>query len=231
VSRVVTRSGVLLDLADPDPACIRRVDILAGLSGSCRFAGQTDVFYSVAQHSVMVADLVEAFLGEMEDRPRGAILIAALHHDSHEAFMSDLPAPLKELLPEYDRIATRLDQAIHAAIGLHSSVREDGSQSLIHRADMAARCIEALTVIPGAAEIVLDSTDGVSEGDIELARSLWLEPHHPEDARVLFAEREETYHQVLSGEAERARRNWGSEEDLEYPELLRYPLVWFEQEP
>lgn len=232
MSTVVTRSGTLLDLAQPRPESIARTDVARGLSGACRFAGQTDVFFSVAQHSVMVADLVEAFLardGFPGDRPSGAILIGALHHDSHEAFMGDLPAPLKKLIPEYERIAKRLDRAIHDAIGIRPSVFEAEGWELIHRADMAARCIEAVEVIPGAAKIVLETTEGVTEEDLELAREFWRAPEHSEGARELFAAREETYYRLLCEEVDRADDTMDEEEFSAYLHILRFPLEWFTQ--
>lgn len=233
MSAVVTRSGTLLDLAQPAPESIARADVARGLAGACRFAGQTDVFFSVAQHSVMVADLVEAFLKGNEalaGQPRAAILIGALHHDSHEAFMGDLPAPLKKLLPGYEQIAIRLDRAIHEAIGIRPSVFEAEGWELIHRADMAARCIEALEVIPGAARIVLETTEGVTDEDLELARECWQDPKHSEGARELFASREQTYCQLLAEEVDRADDTMEEAEFSAYLHILRYPLDWFSQE-
>lgn len=229
MSIIVTRSGAHLDLANPVPGSIVRGDIAAGLSGACRFAAQTEVFYSVAQHAVMVADLVEVFLGEGGDpaAPRTARLIAALHHDSHEAFMSDIPAPLKKILPEYDRIAIGLDQAIFEAIGLGSGIRDGTFGELIDRADMVARCVEAEVIIPAAADLVLTNAGQVTEEDLSLGRELWRSPLVPAEARALFVEREDRYHEALVREADRFG---GQTESAQLAALLNVstiPLPWF----
>jgi 5'-deoxynucleotidase YfbR-like HD superfamily hydrolase len=69
---------------DIDPA-----DIARALSNLCRFGGHSKAFYSVAQHSAIVCDLLDE---------RGATpdeLMAALLHDAAEAYLGDLPHPLK----------------------------------------------------------------------------------------------------------------------------------------
>ena len=100
-SGILTRSGRHLDFQNPDPAEIAIEDIAVALSRECRFSGQTQEFYSVAQHSVRTSRIVlEAFALE------------ALLHDATEAFIKDLPSPLKGMLPEYSRIERTLDRAI-----------------------------------------------------------------------------------------------------------------------
>lgn len=232
MSTVVTRSGALLNLAAPDPGSIIRADIASGLSGACRFAAQTEVFYSVAQHTVMVADLVEDFLAEDGDgdAPIAAILLAALHHDSHEAFMSDLPAPLKQILPEYDRIALGLDIAIFEAIGLSSRVREDDIRALIDRADMVARCIEAEEVIPMAAEVVLANAGGVSEVDLERGRTVWRTPLVPAEARELFSAQEDRYHAALQREASELGPSVDPTDLMALLNVVAVPLPWLSGE-
>lgn len=229
MSTVNTRSGVLLDLADPDPESVLRADIAAGLSGACRFAAQTEVFYSVAQHAVMVSGLVEEFAGAGGDNGpvSGGVLMAALHHDSHEAFMGDLPAPLKQMLPGYESIASRLDRAIHEAIGIRPEVLNERVTGMIHRADMVARCIEAEEVVPGGSEIVLGTAGDVSDSDLELGRHLWGEPVEAASAREMFVEREEEIHRHLLDQA------GGAADSMDGGELARklgvreIPLRWF----
>ena len=79
-----TVSGQQVDILNPAPDAIHILDIAHGLALQCRFAGQIPEFYSVAQHSVMVSRLV----------PREDALWGLLH-DASEAYISDLPAPLK----------------------------------------------------------------------------------------------------------------------------------------
>lgn len=79
-----TFSGVAFWPLDPRADELRLVDIAHALSNVCRFAGHCREFYSVAQHSVLVASLVEP-----------AVRPFALLHDAGEAYFGDLVRPIK----------------------------------------------------------------------------------------------------------------------------------------
>src|SRR5215211_5334209 len=86
---IQTLSGRRVNPLDAAVEDIDPSDIARALSNLCRFGGHSKAFYSVAQHSSIVCDLLEA---------RGATpdeLMAALLHDAAEAYLGDLPHPLK----------------------------------------------------------------------------------------------------------------------------------------
>ena len=86
---IQTLSGRRVNPLDAAPEDIDPADIARALSNLCRFGGHSKAFYSVAQHSAIVCDLLEE---------RGATpdeLMAALLHDAAEAYLGDLPHPLK----------------------------------------------------------------------------------------------------------------------------------------
>lgn len=85
MSWILTRSGRKFDLANPTADMVDPTDIAHSLSMQCRFNGHTRHYYSVAQHCVLVADLVPA-----EHQ------LAAMLHDATEAYVGDLVRPLKE---------------------------------------------------------------------------------------------------------------------------------------
>lgn len=102
-----TFGGRVYDYERPDVRAIDIVDIAHALSQQCRFAGHCGMFYSVAEHSVHVLRRVQQLCGEYPlDTPQlQAIYRTALLHDAHEAYVCDLPAPLKWVVgPEYDRL-------------------------------------------------------------------------------------------------------------------------------
>jgi len=68
-------------------------DIASALSKQCRFGGHTTRFYSVAEHSVLVRNIMVYFdLGNPFE---------GLMHDAHEAYVSDMVSPWKAILPDY----------------------------------------------------------------------------------------------------------------------------------
>jgi hypothetical protein len=71
---------------DPRPSEIFIEDIAHALALQCRFAGHCQRFYSIAEHSVRVAEACSP-----ENRLWGLL------HDAAEAYCCDLPAPLKRL--------------------------------------------------------------------------------------------------------------------------------------
>jgi 5'-nucleotidase len=88
-SAIQTFSGTLVDPFDLLPEQVHIKDIAHALGNQCRFGGHCRQFYSVAQHSCLLADLTAA-----EGSPPSSQLWALLH-DAAEAYLVDLPRPLK----------------------------------------------------------------------------------------------------------------------------------------
>lgn len=95
-----------MDLLDPDPGSILLDDIAFSLGNACRFNGHTSSYYSVAEHSVLVSCLVEAM------NPNRDLVVAGLLHDAHEAYLGDIPTPIKQTLPGWQELAERMDRAV-----------------------------------------------------------------------------------------------------------------------
>lgn len=112
---ICTASGRLFWPLDPRPEEIAVEDIAAALSRLCRFGGHCRVFYSIAQHSVHVAELVQS-------RDPEATLWALLH-DAAEAYLHDLPRPIKYArgMEFYREAEARLDAVLMASFGLAPS--------------------------------------------------------------------------------------------------------------
>ena len=93
-----TFSGGRFSPLAEDPGPIDIVDIASGLSNECRYAGQCR-YYSVAEHSVRLSDWV--WSGWSGSPNRRNLAQYALLHDASEAYLSDVPRPLKNL-PEFE---------------------------------------------------------------------------------------------------------------------------------
>ena len=104
---IQTYTGIPFYPLDPKPEDINIIDIAHSLSLQCRFTGHSDRFYSVAQHSLIVSDLCS---------PRNAL--HGLLHDASEAYLTDVPRPIKPLLTEYKQIEDNLQLEIFLKYGL-----------------------------------------------------------------------------------------------------------------
>jgi 5'-deoxynucleotidase YfbR-like HD superfamily hydrolase len=106
-SYIATRTGRHFDYFKATLADIDIHDIAQGLANECRFNGQIANFYSVAQHSVYVSQLVAP-----------AFALEGLLHDATEAYCKDIPTPLKVLLTTYQIIERRTDRLIRQKFNL-----------------------------------------------------------------------------------------------------------------
>jgi len=113
------RSGGFFDLANPRASDVRLSDIACGLSRICRFAGQTRLWYSVAEHSVHAARLAQK---------RGydaGFVRAVLLHDAAEAYVGDVIRPLRRMLPRHEEIERRVQAAIFERFGVDIGLLDD----------------------------------------------------------------------------------------------------------
>jgi hypothetical protein len=123
-------NGGFFDYEAPERSRYSIEDIARGLSHTARFSGQTNRVYTVAQHSVLVSKLVP---------PEHAL--EGLLHDGTEAFLCDVPSPLKRMLPGYVELEKRAEADMCKRFGMkfpfHPSIKEaDIRVFLAERRDM-----------------------------------------------------------------------------------------------
>jgi hypothetical protein len=96
-SWIQTYTGKHFDIFNPKIEDINISDIAHGLAMQCRFNGHCNQFYSVAEHCVRMAgwDLP----GDPKQR---------LFHDAAETYMGDIPSPIKQNFPEFNKIEENL---------------------------------------------------------------------------------------------------------------------------
>lgn len=149
--RIMTFTGMLFDIASPEADDFRIEDIAHALSLNCRYGGHCRSFYSVAQHSFYASYMVKSEMAK-----------AALLHDATEAYMHDLPRPLKALLPDYKKLELALGCKIALAFDLPVCAFEDPDIKVIDNRLMA---LEA-TVLVNNPKVIWDCVGGIPDGSM-----------------------------------------------------------------
>jgi len=133
-----TVSGRKVDVSNPDPSTIVIEDIAWALSRMPRFSGHSIPYipYSVAQHCIQVArDLA----------PHGPdIQLFGLLHDAAEAYINDLPSPVKHI-PEIHAVIKKLEdslmEAIYKALNIDPPTYDE--EVIVKQADKTQQAVEA----------------------------------------------------------------------------------------
>ena len=175
-------SGRRLDLLDPSPMDIEIEDIAHGLARVARWNGQTigEHAFSVAQHSVVVEEIVAHIQPSVAPRWR----LAALLHDASEYVIGDMISPFKAALGvNYKDFEERLENAIHTRFGLPAKTPA-AIKTLIKRADRACAFFEA-TQLAG-----FNHAESLAFfGAPPAGYSLKIEPQPPAVAQLRYVER------------------------------------------
>lgn len=109
---IQTFSGNIFDFDNISSNVIDPVDIIHALSNQCRWSGHTSSFLSVAQHSCNCFDVAISQTG------REDIAAEALLHDAAEAYVVDVPRPIRSLLPSYDDLVCKVETVVMKNFGL-----------------------------------------------------------------------------------------------------------------
>lgn len=160
---IMLQSGAWFDLASPHTSPFTIEDIAHGLAHICRYSGQCDRFFSVAEHSLLVSETAYGF--ELE----------ALMHDAAEAFLGDITRPLKQMLPDYKRIEGEVERAIFSRFGIPTPLPRE-----VKKADLRVLAAEQRQIMPPGTDNWLRGQDVVPAPIVvrnlspEEAKSEWL---------------------------------------------------------
>lgn len=102
---IQTYTGKYFDYADFNQNDIDEDDVAMALANNCRYNGHCIVFYSVAKHLCLVHDLMSAKKKEMNLTSEN--IFHGLIHDVGEAYLTDIPRPLKNYFLEMDSITKK----------------------------------------------------------------------------------------------------------------------------
>jgi hypothetical protein len=114
MSWVQTFSGKKFDVLNPRVQDVDFTDIGHALSMQARFNGHTKQFYSVAQHCVIMSLAVPKNLE-----------VYALLHDAAEAYIGDMPQPMKRLFPEFSDLEDSILLVIFKAAGIRPPSQDE----------------------------------------------------------------------------------------------------------
>ena len=120
------------------PQDIDFLDIAHALSNKCRFTGHTSKFYSVAEHSVAIANQ-----GEKEHKFPG---VWGLFHDAAEAYLPDIAGPIKHRFPLLKMVEQLILVHIKTRFHLRDLVEEE--IRAMKQADISAQWWEAKKLLP-----------------------------------------------------------------------------------
>jgi len=164
---VITFSGVHFWPLDPKPAEVRLVDVAHSLALKVRWGGHCSRFYTVGTHSLRVAQVAQYLVRrgppQADEGFEPLVQLHALLHDGHEAYLADVPRPVKPFLHalvkrSWDRHATAddlapwggvendVDAAIFAAFGLPEPTPEVAA--FVRKADEILLHLEAAELFP-----------------------------------------------------------------------------------
>lgn len=131
-------NGAAFDLEDfeHDLRGLKAAGVVRQLSHIARFNGSTAFHYSVAQHSVLVADYISEAGGSAYEQLHGLL------HDVHEVVVGDVVTPLKRHYDHafnagYERLCAEAERRLYPLFGL-SHERSPDIDQLVKLADQMA---------------------------------------------------------------------------------------------
>lgn len=142
-----TYTGVKFNPYAPTANDVDIIDIAHALSQTCRFGGHTLPFYSVARHSINVAKILKA----AGHSPK--VQLAGLLHDAAEAYLTDIPTPVKRNMPEYRHTESSILQVVYDKCGVTELTASE--VEAVDSADKAMLYLEA--------KRLMRNTDGWAE--------------------------------------------------------------------
>ena len=133
-----TVSGRKIDVSNPNPADIVIEDIAWALSRMPRFSGHSIPYvpYSVAQHCIQVAEDLKEYGPDVQ--------LYGLLHDAAEAYINDLPSPVKHI-PEIHAVIKKLENSLMDVIytALKITPPTEEQEALVKIADKTQQAVEA----------------------------------------------------------------------------------------
>lgn len=140
---LLTANGHDINLQYVKPQHMVLADVAHALAQINRFTGHARRPYSVAEHSLLVLEIIEHLFAPASVHCR----LAALMHDAHEAYVGDMATPMKRALGDaYALIEHRFERTLRSAWALHGPAHDFGT--VIRQADLIALATERVQLMP-----------------------------------------------------------------------------------
>jgi 5'-deoxynucleotidase YfbR-like HD superfamily hydrolase len=135
-----------IDITNLQPHQVVLDDIAHHLTNINRFGGSLDFYYhySVAEHSVRIAEYIMHDKGR-DDSTRTRLARIALLHDATETYLGDLPSYLKPLLPDYKALEEKVQQVIFNRFNIEYTKSD---MTTLKTLDKSIAINEARTFVP-----------------------------------------------------------------------------------
>jgi hypothetical protein len=144
----LTAGGNEIDLQYVKANNVVLTDIAHSLAQLNRFNGHAKRPYSVAEHSLLVLEIVEQLFAPASVHCR----LVALLHDAHEAYVGDLTTPTKQLVGDsWNRLEHRAERSVRSAWALHTAAHV--WRDAVKQADLIALATERAQLMPPSATL------------------------------------------------------------------------------
>ena len=196
---IETYTGAAFYPLAPKVEDVTIIDIAHHLAHQNRYSGATEFFYSTAQHCCLLTDYVRK---ECKGTPLDCLQI--LMHDCAEAYLVDVPRPIKQHMPEFRQWDLAITMCVRSWLGIGDVPIPKWQDELDSRIIMDER-----------AQVLSDSglewkMDGVEPLGIPI--SWWS----PITAEQQFLMRYASHSYALHGSHQYLRSAWGLPLDATY---------------
>jgi 5'-deoxynucleotidase YfbR-like HD superfamily hydrolase len=111
-NKIITFTGRQVDPFNLQPEDVNIVDIAHSLSQQNRYGGHTIIPFSVARHCLRMEITIEETYNNSDMR------LDALMHDASEAYITDIPKPIKDRIPMIEEIEANVLNVIYQKYGI-----------------------------------------------------------------------------------------------------------------
>ena len=200
VSFIETYTGRPFWPLEPKPEDVSIIDIAHNLANQGRYSGSPYMLYVTAQHCCLLADFVEKRGGTPLD------CLQILMHDAPEAYLVDIPRPVKQFMPDYRKWDKNINTTIRVWLGIdHMPIPQWQDE------------LDSRIITDERAQVMSDS--GLDWGHTPEALGIRIEPWHPAVAEQEFLLRYATYTKAVYGTHQYLRSGWGIKTDCVFKEF------------